>query len=766
MNSKTLRWSLCLYLSLALSPFSHPGDAGRTADRTRTISNLKAFAKLYGYVRYFHPSDEASRVDWERFAVFAAGKVKGARNAQDLRAAIGELFLPVAPTAEIYAPAENPRDSRPPLPKNAAGLKVVAWQHKGVGSGAANSPYISARLNRENILRTGTGPGVILQMLDAAPFRGKEIKLRASVRLESAKASDRGQLWLRVDCPNGRQGFFDNMMDRPILLNRWKEYEIHGRVDPDALQVAFGAMLFGDGRLGLDDFRISVKNEQGQWAPAGIKNGGFEDGEPGKSPSSWAATSPGFTYKTEKGSAAQGSQWMSIENGSTKFHGTLFDKAPQVGEVIRKGLDDELFCLVPLALYSDARGTLGKNSAHSFEKLAAALNKIEAASLTADDEDVRIADVVIAWNIFQHFFPYFEEARIDTEEMLTLALGGALQGKTEKDFFVTLSRMVASLKDGHGNVFHKSLMDRAGLPVKVEWVENALIVTQSADPASLQKGDIILSIDGVEAERALLDAEETISGSPQWKRFKSQGAFGSGDPGSVAKLEIRRGNKILKIDRERDWRQPLAEVLKPPIELLKDGIFYVDLSRASWEEINGKIGDLARSRGVVFDLRGYPNGNHAVLCHLLKEKDTSSAWMQIPLIIYPDRENIAGWQKMGWSLQPREPRIDGKVAFITDGRAISYAESLMSFVEYYKLGEIVGQPTAGANGNVNSFTLPGGFSISWTGMKVFKHDGTQHHLVGIRPTIPASRTIKGVIEGRDELLERAVLAVTRPGKSR
>ena len=30
------------------------------------IENVRAFAKLYGYVRWFHPSDEASAIDWDK----------------------------------------------------------------------------------------------------------------------------------------------------------------------------------------------------------------------------------------------------------------------------------------------------------------------------------------------------------------------------------------------------------------------------------------------------------------------------------------------------------------------------------------------------------------------------------------------------------------------------------------------------------------------------------------------------------------------------
>jgi hypothetical protein len=82
--------------------------------------------------------------------------------------------------------------------------------------------------------------------------------------------------------------------------------------------------------------------------------------------------------------------------------------------------------------------------------------------------------------------------------------------------------------------------------------------------------------------------------------------------------------------------------------------------------------------------------------------------------------------------------------------------SVMGFVEGYQLAEIVGQPTAGTNGNVIAMVLPGGFRMMWTGMKVVKHNGSQHHLIGILPTVPTERTIQGIREGRDEFLEKAI----------
>lgn len=108
---------------------------------------------------------------------------------------------------------------------------------------------------------------------------------------------------------------------------------------------------------------------------------------------------------------------------------------------------------------------------------------------------------------------------------------------------------------------------------------------------------------------------------------------------------------------------------------------------------------------------------------------------------------------------PLEPRFKAKVAFLTDGRAISYAESIMGIVEHYKLGEIVGEPTAGTNGNVNPFSLPGGYTIVFTGMKVTKHDDSTHHGVGIKPTVTVHRTVAGIAAKKDEVLERALEVV-------
>src|SRR5262245_58716096 len=50
----------------------------------RNLDNLIAFAKLYGYVRYFHPSDEAAATKWESFLIDGISAVEAAQTAEEL----------------------------------------------------------------------------------------------------------------------------------------------------------------------------------------------------------------------------------------------------------------------------------------------------------------------------------------------------------------------------------------------------------------------------------------------------------------------------------------------------------------------------------------------------------------------------------------------------------------------------------------------------------------------------------------------------------
>src|SRR5690554_7966818 len=62
------------------------------------VNHLKVFAKAYGYVKYFHPSDEASEIDWNSFAAYGANEILKCNNTEEVIATLNSLFKPIAPS--------------------------------------------------------------------------------------------------------------------------------------------------------------------------------------------------------------------------------------------------------------------------------------------------------------------------------------------------------------------------------------------------------------------------------------------------------------------------------------------------------------------------------------------------------------------------------------------------------------------------------------------------------------------------------------------
>ncbi|WP_316571747.1 S41 family peptidase [Neobacillus sp. YIM B06451] len=133
MDTKKLRiFGLILIIGLAIVGLNFvPDDEAATTVKKqsveRRVANLEAFGRLYGYVRYFHPSDESAGLNWDRFAVYGAGRVKDAADDEELQKVLKELFLPIAPSLVITEKGKKAPKS--PAPQKTT--EVVAWQHYG-----------------------------------------------------------------------------------------------------------------------------------------------------------------------------------------------------------------------------------------------------------------------------------------------------------------------------------------------------------------------------------------------------------------------------------------------------------------------------------------------------------------------------------------------------------------------------------------------------------------------------------------------------------
>ncbi|MBK8233246.1 MAG: hypothetical protein IPK72_22395 [Candidatus Eisenbacteria bacterium] len=199
----------------------------------------------------------------------------------------------------------------------------------------------------------------------------------------------------------------------------------------------------------------------------------------------------------------------------------------------------------------------------------------------------------------------------------------------------------------------------------------------------------------------------------------------------------------------------IAESRRPRIADLGHGFLYLDAARIDDAAFRGSLPALAAARGVVVDCRGYPGGlTPRWLEHWLTAPAKSPQW-HVPVDRAPDR-TARTFTVRDWTITPQAPRITAPTVFLTDAQAISRAETYLSIVRHAGIGKILGAPTAGTNGNILPFTLPGGLRVTITGMKVRTQDGAPFHGIGIEPDIAVAPTSAGIQSGRDEVLEAGI----------
>jgi hypothetical protein len=717
-------------------------------------------------VRYFYPSDATAALDWDRFAVHGVTQVRAAHDTNSLQRVLTDLFSPLGPG--LVLDKELPPGPAPGGDDN----RLIAWRYLGPGFAVSGTPgpYRGKRTNRA----VSASPSIdgfvtLMQSVPAEALRGKAIRLRGTGRAAATDPSGLAALWLRVDRPDRAVGFFDNMEDRHVRDPEWQEYAIEGVVADDATHVAFGVMASGPVTADFDRIELAIRGADGAWELVQIADPGFEQGAESQS-EGWSRAGPSKTAMITRpsGEAPEGRQYLRFTPPASgaAITAELFDDAPPIeGAHVDVDLGSGLMARVPLTL-SEAEASPDPARADRLDAVRQSLAQVHEPD--GDPEiNTRLADIVVAWNVFRHFYPYWAEAGVDWDERLRPHLEGAYAATSREAQRDALRRLVADARDGHGRVMDvRSAGQTAFLPLQLASIDGRIVIMASDAPDDAPVGAEVTAIAGVPAARRLAEAMTLVSGTSQWKEVRALEDIAGCRTGAVVELVVDSGEGARETRLPCDATRPPAERRPDPILETSPGIWYVDLTRANMGQVKPVLDTLARAAAVVFDVRGYPtNAGRGILPHLLDVAE-NDRWMYVAKITGPFGQS-AGWQSFGWNLKPATPRLEGRIVFLTDARAISYAESVMGYVADRKLGTVVGSTTAGTNGNVAAFTVPGAFRITFTGMRVTGRDGhTPFHLVGVRPDVSVEPTMTSVREGTDLVLERALELVGKADQPR
>src|SRR4051812_15835437 len=753
-----------LFLGLAAAPsMAAPGDVPARPLTDQGLTNLTALTRLIGYVRFFHPSDQVAglaNADWDNLAMAGIERVEAARNPRELAAALSGLFDGIAPTVRVLPFPAQPKSAvqLPEVAGDSGSLRLLAWRHSGVDLHGPFLPYASERVE---VGRTPDGASAdVAQTLDVERLRGHRVRFSAAVRF---LAGDAGSAALNLKASTlGGSG--SASWSQPIARSGgWQRVTLEADVPAGASDLTLSFDLTGLGRLTFDDVKATA---DGLDVTGQLINPDLEEVVPGYPPRGWLlnVTPFGAEYSLSPVTGAAAGHWAAELSGP---------HVRPVGLPLVEDLGGGVSALVPVALPADDQGTFP----HLPPPVLPVPDKPAGFVPSGSDRTTRLAGVVVSWSVFQHFGPYIEQVGTDLPGALRRGLTSAAAGPDAAAYVRTLRSLLAELKDGHAMVKNPAVNPPVRFAFTWDMVENQLVITgvEAGATHGMLPGDRVLAINGKPAVDALAEIESlTSAATPQWLLLRSLTELSGGQPGGTATLTVQphAGGPVRTVTVA--YTAPFGSSLgiggfgsptepRPEkIAELRPGIFYVDLSRIGDDDLNAAVDRLAAADGIVFDMRGYPFllTPELLLGHLI-DKPVTSHWFNSPIVTRPDRQGW-GWHSLYFVPTPVAPRFTGRFAFLIDGRVLSAAESLIGVVEGERLGALVGGPTAGTNGGMDPFDVAGGHTLRWTGMDIRKKDGSPHLGVGIKPTVPVSRTLAGVIAGRDELLEKGIEVVSQP----
>ena len=653
-----------------------------------------------------------------------------------------------------------------------------------------------------------------------ASYPGKMITLSGFIRTENVRDGYAG-LWMRIDPSIA----FDNMGSRGITgTTEWTKYEVSLEMNPvKTRQIVVGGLLVGKGKLWMDDLQVSIDGKdisELEPVPARIfpaekdtvfdKSSGIASIQltPLKTenlrvlgmvwgflkyyhPSVAAGTynwdyemfrilpdilAAGNTEKRDKillewinklGEVSGGSK-DTANPGEIKLN-------PDLGWIVTSGLSPKL----SLALEKVRKaGRSGENyyiGLNEFVLNPEFTNEKNYALMSYPDAGFRILALFRYWNIIQYFFPYKYLIGEDWKPVLAEFIPRFVNANNELEYKLAALELIARVHDTHANIWSQeavlaSYRGKNFSIAQLTFTEGKPVVTgfynaKNGDHCDLQPGDIITEISGKNVESIVQSRLKYTPASnyPTQLREIARNLLRTNDT-VIPVRYIRKGITTSvtlhaypfdKIDFTSFYhrKDSCFRMLAPDIAYFNPGTVKSAYLPELWKQIKG-------TKGLVIDLRCYPS-DFIVFSfgQYLVPESTGFVRFSSGSIVQPGLFTMGQLFKVG---EVNPDYYKGKVIILVNEVTQSQAEYTAMAFRVAPRATVIGSTTAGADGNVSAFRLPGGISTMISGIGVYYPDGRETQRVGIIPDIEVKPTIEGIISNKDELLLKAIEIIGAP----
>lgn len=395
-------------------------------------------------------------------------------------------------------------------------------------------------------------------------------------------------------------------------------------------------------------------------------------------------------------------------------------------------------------------------------------NEVQYDDFQWTNKNLRILALFRYWNYVEYFFPYKYQMDQKWDDALIELLPRIYNPDSEKDFILAMRELSIKLNDTHSSTFNMKMLEYFGgekyIAASAKIIdEKAVIVNLANDSLAkiddIKVGDVITKINGKTISQTLKELEKYIEGSNKSARQLSSGWVMFNGNTDDLEVEYSRDNTIgvKKIHRYSYDQFKRTAVNTPKWKLLENNVGYVNLGRLDLEDVKVVMNEFKNTQAIIFDNRIRPKYTHRLINEYLNPEPKTFSRFIVQDLTFPGRYIWSTEQDKCGIINP--DYYKGKVIVLVGAGTLSHGEYTAMSFQTAPNSTIIGSQTSGADGANYSFNIINGFDSSFTSQGVFYPDKKETQRIGIVPDIEVKSTIRGIQQGKDEVLDRAMIYI-------
>lgn len=393
------------------------------------------------------------------------------------------------------------------------------------------------------------------------------------------------------------------------------------------------------------------------------------------------------------------------------------------------------------------------------------------------DAGLRLLALYRYWNIIQYYFPYKHLIEEDWKKVLPEFIPVFVNAANALEYGKAALSLIERVHDTHANIYGSSpaLEEFRGVyyaPLQVTFIENKAVITRYLADADerltgLKKGDIITAVNGVSVEELIKARLPLTPASNYSTKLRN-----------IANDLLRGSDSIMTLTYHREQTTGTTKVNCYSAKKvyanfkIKDTCFkyvtpeigYIYMGTIKKDYIADVMPGFLKTKGIIIDLRCYPSASVIpLLGAYLMPKETPFVNFTFCSIVNSGTFTYKT-NNFTYVGKKNSDYYKGQVVILVNEQTQSAAEYAAMAYRVAPRTTVVGSTTAGADGNVSWFYLPGGIQTCISGIGIYYPDKRETQRVGIVPDVTIRPTIKGFNEGRDEVLEKAIELINKGAK--